>query len=119
MSMREGEVHVMSGQVTMASGAVISVPTAVVIPTSGDPLVVGAISGGINLLSGAVVGVVVKAPSTNSGVIYVGGVSNQPYSGCGFILAQGDALDIAINNMGHVKCFAVISGDWVTYVGVR
>ena len=117
-----GEVHVVSGETTTAivSGIVdIKTPTDILIGPSNNPQVIGAISGGVPLTSGAIMSVIVKALSINSGDIYVGGykTGHQPYSGVGFLLEPGDAMSINIDNIGKVNLFAEVSGDKATYIG--
>ena len=107
--------------VSIQSGATVGilVPTTVTICYSGNPLLVPNASGGINLLSGAVVSVTVKALTSNVGHVYMGGATEMPYSGQGFVLEPGEAITVDIANMGLVKVFATTSGDKVSYVGVQ
>lgn len=84
----------------------------------GDVLEVPANSGGIILSSGEVVSVSIKALATNSGDIYVGGPDNPPYSGHGFLLQPGEAINLDIENLNKVRLVACISGDKVTWVSL-
>lgn len=79
---------------------------------------VTAVSGGIVLSSGEVVSVSVKALSTNSGDIYVGGEA-PPYSGAGFLLEPGEAWNLDVDNLNKVRLFAAVSGDIVSYGALR
>ena len=74
-------------------------------------------SGGTIITSGAVKAATVKALS---GDIYVGGsvAEDMPYSGHGFLLSQGEAWSLDIDNFGRIRVFPVISGAWVSYGGV-
>lgn len=71
------------------------------------------------MLSGAVVSVTVKALTSNAGHIYLGGATEMPFSGQGFLMDAGDAISLDIENMGLVKVFATVSGDKVSYVGIK
>ena len=110
-----GEIHVMSGAVT-----IYLLSSEVKINSSGNPIVVGAISHGIALWSSAVISVTVKALSINSGDIYLGGhaLGQGPYSGQGFLLEPGEAINIDVDNVGKVHVFAEVSGDRASYAGV-
>jgi len=79
---------------------------------------VPSLSGGVILSSGEVMGVSVKALSTNSGDIYVGGEA-PPYSGAGFLLEPGEAWNLDVDNLNKVRVFAAVSGDVVTYGAVK
>jgi len=113
-----GEVRALiSGDVVQISGQVVDFKAPTTIKTSGLFTVTGA-SGGANLYSGAVVSVTVKALSSNSGDIYVGGSTHKPYSGYGFLLEPGEAINVDVDNFGEVWVFAAVSGDKVTYLGI-
>ncbi|MCJ7631170.1 hypothetical protein MUP77_02035, partial [Candidatus Bathyarchaeota archaeon] len=105
------------------SGTVVDIqgPTAVYAITSGNPMAVTAASAGQMLVSKAVMSVTVKALSINSGDIYLGGeaAGDKPYSGCGFLLEPGEAINIDINEIGRVWACAEVSGDRLTYLGVQ
>ena len=75
-------------------------------------------SGGIVLASGEVQSVLVKALSGNSGGIYIGGENYRPYSGYGFLLEPGEAVNLDVDNFNRIYLYAVVSGDIVTYTGV-
>lgn len=79
---------------------------------------VHSLSGGLELSSGVVLGVSIKALSTNSGDIYVGGVEATPYSGAGYVLEPGEALNLDVQNLNEVRVFAAVSGDVVAYGAV-
>jgi len=116
VGVQSGEVHVVSGYVDILT------PTAVSINNSGNPLLLDDRSGGIPLWSGAIKSVVVKAPSSNSGDVYVGGygAGQMPYSGQGLPLAAGEAVVIDIVELGYIKCMATISGfNRVAYLGIN
>jgi hypothetical protein len=110
-----GEVHVMSGAVY-----IYLLSSEVKINTSGNPMRVGAISGGVMLWSAACVSVTVKALSVNSGDVYLGGhaAGQRPYSGQGFLLEPGEAINLDVDNTGKVRLFAEVSGDRCTYAAV-
>jgi len=96
-------------------------PVDIVIPTgivTDAVTTVGSISGGIILTSADCISVTVKALSTNSGDIYVGGYTtgNMPYSGYGLLLEPGEAINVDIDNIGKIHVFATVSGDKVTYI---
>jgi hypothetical protein len=76
-------------------------------------------SGGIVLSSGEVVSVTVKALAKNSGDIYVGGADVPPYSGAGFCLEPGEAWNIDVGNLNEVRIVATVSGDRITYGGIK
>lgn len=110
-----GVVVKISGEtVNLASGAsvITNAANTVVINNSGNPLVLTDLSGGVSLWSGVVKTVTLKAPSANSGDVYIGGHENgqMPYSGQGLPLEPGDVVVITINQLGHVKCMGVVSG---------
>ena len=110
-----GEVHIMSGAVT-----IYLLSSEVKINNSGNPIVVGAISHGIILWSSPVISVTVKALSINSGDIYLGGhaTGQGPFSGQGFLLEPGEAINMDVDNTGKVHLFAEVSGDRATYAGI-
>jgi hypothetical protein len=112
-----GEVVRVSGEAVMISGQVVDLKTPTAIKTSGLFLVTAA-SGGASLPSGAIVSVTVKALSTNSGNIFVGGSTHLPYSGFGFLLEAGEAVNLDVDNFGNVWVCATVSGDKVTYLGI-
>jgi hypothetical protein len=65
------------------------------------------------------VSVVLKSPSTNSGDMYVGGVTTyRPFSGYGYLLSRGDTLMFDIDNFNKVFVVATVSGDIVSFMGV-
>jgi len=115
-----GMVSVLSGKIYIMSGFVdIVSPTSVIINNSGNPLVLSTNSGGVCLWSGAIKSLVVKAHNLNSGDVYIGGyvAGQRPYSGCGMMLAAGEAININISQLGYIKAMAAISGDRVCYIG--
>ena len=109
--------------VWLRSGTVVQVdaPGSVLAQVSNNPMTVGALSGGVNLISATCVSVTVKALSINSGDIYVGGgvAGHMPYSGQGFLLEPGEAINIDVDNMGLVRSFAEVSADRVTFLAVN
>jgi hypothetical protein len=118
---------IISGAVSIESGAYfigefnVPVASAVYVVTSGNPLKIPSDSGGVTLVSKEVATVTVKSLAANSGDIYLGGVEEgeYPYSGQGFVLGIGEALNIDIDNIGKVRACAAISGDRVTYIAVK
>ena len=85
----------------------------------GEIIFVPANSGGIILSSGEVVSVTVKALSRNSGDIYIGGPDNPPYSGHGYLLEPGEAVNLDVQNLNKIRLVAVVSGDIVTWAALK
>lgn len=83
-----------------------------------DILLVTDDSGGMALVSGLVKSMTLKSLS---GDVFVGGTAagDMPYSGHGFLLAAGEAWSLDIDNFSRVKVCANVSGDWVSYGGVK
>lgn len=115
------------GAVALLSGAAIVgtidivVPGTPVINNSGNPITLtSGLSGGVSLWSAVCVSVTVKAMPNNSGVVYVGGYTagQMPYSGCGFVLAAGEAITVDVNNIGKVKVCTTLSGSQITYIAM-
>ena len=75
-----------------------------------------ALSGGVVLHSGATVSVTVKNLRAQ-GDIYLGGSTNRPYSGFGFVLYSGEGLSIDVDDFSDVYVFASHSGDKVSFIG--
>lgn len=101
-------------------GVIPSIPRQVI--TAGYVLV-GAMSGGIQLSSGEVQGVVVRALNANSGVILMGGSINMPWFNVfddvfGFPLLPGDTIIQSINNLNAIRVVASISGDRLAFSGI-
>jgi hypothetical protein len=110
------------GSVFVSGDVGITTPTSLLINNSGNPLLLDSNSGGLCLCSGAIKSVVVKALAKNSGDVYVGGYTagQMPYSGCGLVLAPGEAIIIDVKELGYVKCFAALSGwEYVSYLGIN
>jgi len=113
-----------SGAVIVSGDLTASVsgqPVDIIVPTdiiTNAVTTVGSISGGTILTSADCISVTVKALSTNSGDIYIGGYTagNMPYSGYGLLLEPGEAINIDIDNIGKIHAFAEVSGDKVTYI---
>ena len=113
-----------SGAVIVSGDLTASVsgqPVDIIVPTdiiTNLVTTVGSISGGTILTSADCISVTVKALSTNSGDIYIGGYTagNMPYSGYGLLLEPGEAINIDIDNIGKIHAFAEVSGDKVTYI---
>jgi len=108
-----------SGETVAAS--VSGQPVDIIVPTgivTNAVTTVGSVSGGTILTSADCISVTVKALSTNSGDIYVGGYTagNAPYSGYGLLLEPGEAINVDIDNIGKIHVFATVSGDKVTYI---
>jgi len=70
----------------------------------------------VQLASNAVNGVVIQAPSTNTGIVYVGGslVSSTVY---GAELQPGQSTGLAIDNTNKVYVDVSVSGDDVAVIG--
>ena len=129
------QVVKISGEfVEIVSGQTIQLPSTQVVKISGETVYVtpptgGKIgglhqvtdnSGGTILTSGAVTSMTVKAKAGNAGEIYVGFsvAEHMPYSGFGFQLDGGDGWSLDIDDMGKMRVFGSVSGDFVTYGGV-
>jgi hypothetical protein len=82
-------------------------------------LAVPANSGGIILSSGEVVSVTIKASAKNSGDIYIGGPDARPYSGYGYCLEPGEVVSLDVQNLSNIALVAVVSGDIVTWAGLK
>jgi len=72
----------------------------------------------IDLSSGVIRSVVVKANTSNVGIIYMGGDSSISGGVTGLELEAGESIPIDIDNLNKVKLYASNSGDVVTYLGV-
>ena len=109
-------VKISGEQVVVASGAV----TSMLLPTSllhGYTLV-GALSGGIELASGAIQHVKVKNVSTSSHV-WVGNAEGVN-SGIGYLLtitAGDNVVDLNIDNLNRVYAISEISGGLLSWLG--
>ena len=112
-------VTVESGLVTTEStsgtGVIIHTPSG---GFTAATTTVGTISGGVQLLSGAIISLVIAAPSNNSGDLYMGYTDYRPYSGYGFLLEPGVGVSVDIDNPNVAFFFAEVSGDEVSYMGV-
>jgi hypothetical protein len=115
----ETVVAKVSGETVIAkvSGEVVDIKVPTEVKTNSLKVVTGA-SGGQVLHSGAVVSVTIKAVSANSGDIYVGGATNRPYSGFGFQLEKGEAINLDVSDFGDVYLCATVSGDRATFLGI-
>lgn len=128
-----------SGEAVKVSGEVVSLPVTQVVKVSGEAVKISGevvdiavpttikthsvrtisdLSGGNPLHSGAVVSVTVKALSDNSGDLYLGGATALPYSGFGFLLEPGEAINVDVNDFGAIYVCAVVSGDKTTFLGI-
>lgn len=65
--------------------------------------------------SQAVKSVVIKAKTTNTGLIYVGG--STVTSSNGFILSAGDTVSIDIANIATISIDSSVNGEGVSYLG--
>lgn len=72
-------------------------------------------SGGEILVSVAVHGVRLRSVT---GVHYIGGNTNKPYSGFGYILNSGETLPLQVENVGLIRSCAHTSGIFISWVGV-
>lgn len=108
-----------SGETVIAkvSGEVVDIKVPTEVKTAELRVVTGD-SGGAVLHSGAVVSVTIKALAANSGDIYVGGATNRPYSGFGFCLEKGEAINLDASDFNNVYLCATVSGDRVTFLGI-
>lgn len=106
-----GEVVKISGETIIAkiSGEAGYTPTLIF---TGARQQLNDLSGGAALQSGIVMSVVVKAPATNSGDVYIGGNTggNMPYSGYGLLLSPADSLAVDIDNPNKLKAMGAVSG---------
>ena len=103
-----GAVQILSGNITIIAST--GVRTRALLNVTGA-------SGGAALASGDIHSMTMKALS---GTIYVGGAAagDAPFSGQGFLLANGEAVSLDVDNFNRVLVCAVTSGDLVSYVGV-
>lgn len=87
-------------------------------PTTLIPFVTTVTTAGtrVQLASNAIVAGILQAPSTNTGVIYVGGstVSSTVF---GAELQPGQATGIAIDNTNKIYIDASVNGDRVAFLG--
>lgn len=70
----------------------------------------------VQLASNAISGVILEAPSTNTGLIYVGG-SNVSSTVFGAELQAGQSTSIAIDNTSKIWVDASVNGDKVAALG--
>jgi len=115
----ETVISKISGETVVAkiSGEVVDIKVPTEVKTNTIRTITGN-SGGEVLHSGSVVSVTIKALSSNSGDIYVGGATNRPYSGYGFLLEPGEAVNLDVSDFDDVYLFACVSGDKVTFLGI-
>lgn len=110
-----------SGAGVLISGQTVDIGTNTTIFT--DKVLVGMISGGIQLTNRGVVSATLKAPSWNSGDIFVGGadlvIPTRPYSGFGMQLEPSEAISLDVDNPNRGYAFAEVSGDEVLIIGVE
>lgn len=104
-----------SGEAVKISGEKVDIIAPTTIRTRAI-LIPSSASGGTALASGVVVSVTIKSLS---GDVYVGGSTEPPYSGYGFLLAAGEAISLDISNLNAVRVCSNVSGGWCTYVGVN
>ena len=93
-------------------------PGSTVIPTAVVAFLTPVPSAGtaVNLAANAVQGGIVQAPSTNAGIVYVGG-SGVLSTAFGAELQPGQSAGIAINNTNLLWINAVVNGDKVAFFG--
>ncbi|MFQ5758413.1 MAG: hypothetical protein ACE5IF_01900 [Candidatus Bathyarchaeia archaeon] len=113
------DVALPSTQAVRVSGETVDITVPTTIKT-GSIRTITDNSGGDVLHSGAVKSVLLKA-IPRSGNFYVGGSTNLnlPYSGYGFELASGEAIQIDCDNFEEIYVFATVSGDDVTFMGIN
>jgi len=113
-------IIVSSGEViSRISGETVTVAPPIRVRT-GYVTEIGSISGGVGVAAGQVQSVVIKALSSNSGDIYIGGnlEGDMPFSGYGLLLEPGESVNLDINELGVLRAYATVSGDKVTWAGV-
>lgn len=112
MSVSSGEIHIVSGEIEIKPLKNVVVGSLVTIPN---------LSGGVSLGTQTIGSLTIKSLSKNSGDIYIGGNENgsMPFSGYGLLLEPGEAINLDINNLNIVRIYATVSGDRVTYLGLK
>jgi hypothetical protein len=123
-----------SGEAVLISGEAVNISGATVIakvsgetvglssPTTNKTMplrATTAASGGEVLHSGAIKAVVVKSISGNTGDMYVGGATDRPYSGFGFLLSAGESYSQDASNFDQIYVMATVSGEKITSLGVN
>lgn len=68
----------------------------------------------VQLATNTCLGVIVKAKSTNTGLIYVGDVTVT--SSNGFILSAGESVTLAISNTNKAYIDSSVNGEGVSYI---
>lgn len=135
-----GNVISVTGGGVSISGNVVNISGSIIQPSYSsntnvrgrNVALIGAASGGVVLSSGDCSQVTIRAVSSNTGSIFVGGVNtiDVPWgvnstSGNGFILGPGDGVTFPISNLNLVKVAAFSgaggsnSGNQVSYMGVQ
>lgn len=69
-------------------------------------------------MSGAAQSAYIKAPTTNSGIVYIGfDMSGEmPVSGTGIIMEKGDRIGpISISDFAILRAMSTVSGDVINY----
>ena len=97
------------------TAAVSFTPTALTTVITGKTPVVTA-GTRVNLPSNAIASVTIKALSTNTGMIYVGG--SGVASSNGFQIAAGDAVSFDMGNTNEIWIDAAVNGEGVTWLAV-
>jgi len=112
VSVSSGEIHITSGEVEIKPLENVVVGSLVTVPST---------SGGITIGTQTIDSLTIKSLSRNSGDIYIGGnkTGSMPYSGFGLLLEPGEAINLDIYNLDAIRVYAVVSGDKVTYLGLR
>jgi hypothetical protein len=81
---------------------------------SGSYIQIPSTSGGVVVGSAAVIAVVVKALSTNSGKVWLGAPG--VVSGRGLILEPGESVGFTIDNLNRIYAYAERSGEYISHL---
>ena len=105
-----------SGNKVVVSGEPVRLVTPTAIRTRAE-LACVALSGGTQLLSGDVRKATVLNAGSAGTVMYIGSVTDPPFSGFGFRLVAGNGLTIETNNFNNIRSFGATSGIMISYIG--
>jgi len=109
-------VTIQPNAVVKISGETVDVAVPTILKTNALKRVTDA-SGGEVLYSGATKSVTLKNMSEYSGDIYIGGSGDMPYSGFGFALSEGEAINLDVIDFAGVYVVAEVSGELVSFIG--